>query len=282
MPVAVDGCGVPTFALPLDRCAHAFARLPRLDGGPRVVAAMRAHPEMLARARRGRRAAHARASTAGSRRVGPRGCSAPVRADGLGHRAQGRGRRLPRHSPCTCRIFGRARHRPRRARHRHGGKQPRRARRGGPDAAKKSCPKRLISRIGFARCKGEGPIRGDRQAVHRDPGLVFVNPREEGVHALRRDRFARCRGTAQARRARAGEGIPHLRRDRQRARGRRVDEGAARGVHHLRDRPFDRARRGRAAQAASARARSGRGREGGAEARPQRRAVARLAPALPA
>ncbi len=29
IPVAIDGCGVPTFALPLDRCAHAFARLPR-------------------------------------------------------------------------------------------------------------------------------------------------------------------------------------------------------------------------------------------------------------
>ena len=47
MPLAVDGCGVPTFALPLDRCAHAFVRLPLLEGGPRVVAAMRAHPEML-------------------------------------------------------------------------------------------------------------------------------------------------------------------------------------------------------------------------------------------
>ena len=47
MPVAIDGCGVPTFALPLDRCAHAFAQLPRLEGGSSVVAAMRAHPEML-------------------------------------------------------------------------------------------------------------------------------------------------------------------------------------------------------------------------------------------
>ena len=45
--VANDGCGVPTFALPLDRCAHAFGQLPRLDGGARVIAAMRAHPEML-------------------------------------------------------------------------------------------------------------------------------------------------------------------------------------------------------------------------------------------
>ena len=45
--LAIDGCGVPTFALPLDRCAHAFGQLPRLDGGARVIAAMRAHPEML-------------------------------------------------------------------------------------------------------------------------------------------------------------------------------------------------------------------------------------------
>ena len=47
MPVAIDGCGVPTFALPLDRCAHVFAQLPQLEGGARVVAAMRSHPEML-------------------------------------------------------------------------------------------------------------------------------------------------------------------------------------------------------------------------------------------
>jgi L-asparaginase II len=47
MPVAIDGCGVPTFALPLDRCAFGFARLPALEGGRRVIAAMRAYPEML-------------------------------------------------------------------------------------------------------------------------------------------------------------------------------------------------------------------------------------------
>jgi len=47
IPVAIDGCGVPTFALPLDRCAHAFARLPVLEGGPRVISAIRAYPEML-------------------------------------------------------------------------------------------------------------------------------------------------------------------------------------------------------------------------------------------
>lgn len=47
IPTAVDGCGVPTFALPLDRCAVLFGRLPLLDGGPRVISAMRAHPDML-------------------------------------------------------------------------------------------------------------------------------------------------------------------------------------------------------------------------------------------
>jgi L-asparaginase II len=44
---AVDGCGVVTFALPLERMALAFARLERLDGGDRVAAAMRAHPGLI-------------------------------------------------------------------------------------------------------------------------------------------------------------------------------------------------------------------------------------------
>jgi L-asparaginase II len=47
IPIAVDGCGVPTFALTLERMAHAFSRLERLDGGPRVAGAMRAHPELI-------------------------------------------------------------------------------------------------------------------------------------------------------------------------------------------------------------------------------------------
>jgi L-asparaginase II len=47
IPTATDGCGVVTFALPLERMAHAFARLEALDGGPRVAAAMRAHPELI-------------------------------------------------------------------------------------------------------------------------------------------------------------------------------------------------------------------------------------------
>ena len=48
IPVAVDGCGVPTFGLSLERAAHAFGRLGSVDGGDRVVRAIRAHPELLA------------------------------------------------------------------------------------------------------------------------------------------------------------------------------------------------------------------------------------------
>jgi L-asparaginase II len=47
IPSGVDGCGVLTFALPLERIAHAFARLEQLDGGDRVAAAMREHPELI-------------------------------------------------------------------------------------------------------------------------------------------------------------------------------------------------------------------------------------------
>ena len=47
LAVGVDGCGVPTFALPLERAAHCFTRLASLDGGERVVRAMRAHPDLL-------------------------------------------------------------------------------------------------------------------------------------------------------------------------------------------------------------------------------------------
>ena len=47
IPAAVDGCGVLTFALPLERMAHAFARFERLPAGDRVAAAMREYPELI-------------------------------------------------------------------------------------------------------------------------------------------------------------------------------------------------------------------------------------------
>ncbi len=47
IPTAVDGCGVVTFALHLQRMAHAFARLPTLEGGRRTFVAMRNHPDLI-------------------------------------------------------------------------------------------------------------------------------------------------------------------------------------------------------------------------------------------
>ena len=47
IPTAVDGCGVVTFALSLERMAFMYSRLERLHGGPRVAAAMQAHPELV-------------------------------------------------------------------------------------------------------------------------------------------------------------------------------------------------------------------------------------------
>jgi L-asparaginase II len=47
IPTAVDGCGVVTFALPLERMALMFSRLEQVDGGARVAAAMRGHPDLV-------------------------------------------------------------------------------------------------------------------------------------------------------------------------------------------------------------------------------------------
>jgi len=47
VPTAVDGCGVLTFALPLERMALMFSRLEEVDGGAAVAAAMQAHPELI-------------------------------------------------------------------------------------------------------------------------------------------------------------------------------------------------------------------------------------------
>ena len=47
IPTAVDGCAVVTFALSLERMAAAFTRLASVDGAGRVLAAMRAHPELV-------------------------------------------------------------------------------------------------------------------------------------------------------------------------------------------------------------------------------------------
>ena len=47
IPTAVDGCGVLTFALPLERMAYAFSRFEGLDGAQPIADAMRTYPEMI-------------------------------------------------------------------------------------------------------------------------------------------------------------------------------------------------------------------------------------------
>ncbi|HUG65820.1 MAG TPA: asparaginase [Gaiellaceae bacterium] len=47
IPTAIDGCGIVTYALTLERMAYAFSRLETLDGGRRAADAMRARPELV-------------------------------------------------------------------------------------------------------------------------------------------------------------------------------------------------------------------------------------------
>jgi L-asparaginase len=47
IPTAIDGCGVLTFALPLERMALMFSRFEQVEGGAKVAAGMRAHPDLI-------------------------------------------------------------------------------------------------------------------------------------------------------------------------------------------------------------------------------------------
>jgi len=47
LETSVDGCGVVTFAMPLERMAFAYSRFETLPAGPRVADAMRAHPDLV-------------------------------------------------------------------------------------------------------------------------------------------------------------------------------------------------------------------------------------------
>jgi L-asparaginase II len=47
LATGTDGCGIVTFALTLERMAHAFSRLESLPGGSRVADAMRARPDLV-------------------------------------------------------------------------------------------------------------------------------------------------------------------------------------------------------------------------------------------
>lgn len=47
IPTAIDGCGVLTFGMSIERMAHSWSRIAQADGGGRIVAAMTAHPELI-------------------------------------------------------------------------------------------------------------------------------------------------------------------------------------------------------------------------------------------
>jgi L-asparaginase II len=47
LPTGVDGCGVLTFAMPLERMAHAFSRFEQLEGAARIADGMREFPELI-------------------------------------------------------------------------------------------------------------------------------------------------------------------------------------------------------------------------------------------
>jgi L-asparaginase len=47
LPTATDGCGVVTFALPLERMAHAYSRFAALPEAHRITTAMREHPDLV-------------------------------------------------------------------------------------------------------------------------------------------------------------------------------------------------------------------------------------------
>ena len=47
LATGTDGCGIVTFALTLERMAHAFSRFDSLQGGSKIATAMRARPDLV-------------------------------------------------------------------------------------------------------------------------------------------------------------------------------------------------------------------------------------------
>ena len=93
--------------------------------------------------------------------------------------------------------------------------------------------------------------RGNGEPALYVPGSTVPLARKQRSIAHRRHLPPGRRRAPQARTGRNGEGLPHLRRDRRRARGGRAHQGADRGLLHVPDRPLDRA--GRRASSTSTR-----------------------------
>ena len=255
VPTAVDGCGVLTFALAARADGAMFGGLEEREGGGSRGSRDARAPGADPRAEGGRHAADARARGAGRRRAAPRVCCARPGPAGSGSRSRWRtgtcARCGPR-SPSCCAGWA----------SRRASSASSRSRTPSARSSARSSPPRLEpveiplpTRRRF-RCTIEtSMVRAGRNRLFvclgRSPSTHARKPRSR---AHRRHRSPGGRGAPEARPAGTGEGLPHLRRDRHRARGGRAHEGADRGLLHLSDRPLDRARRGRAVQVAAARA----------------------------
>ena len=132
IPTAIDGCGVLTFALPLERMALMFSRFEQIEGGAQVAAAMRAHPDLI----RGPMAADSllmRELDGWTAKGGAEGLAVRLRPRRPRDRPQGRGREHARGPPGSRRGAPPPRARDRRAGDRAGRELARRRRRRGCD-----------------------------------------------------------------------------------------------------------------------------------------------------
>ena len=93
LPVAIDGCGVPTWAMPLRRMARAFSHLEELEGGDVGRRGDARAPGADSRPAGGRHAARCASSTGWSAKGGAEGLLCAAGPGGLGVARQGRGRR---------------------------------------------------------------------------------------------------------------------------------------------------------------------------------------------
>ena len=83
LATGTDHCSVVTFAMPLERMAHAYSRLESLPGGDRIAAAMRARPDLVG-GPDGADFLLMRAAPGWLAKVGAEGLFCAAGADGLG------------------------------------------------------------------------------------------------------------------------------------------------------------------------------------------------------
>ena len=99
LATGTDGCGIVTFALTLERMAHAFSRLESLPGGAKVAAAMRARPDLVG-GPDGADYLLMRGAPGWLAKGGAEGLLCAAGPDGIGVALKTRGRREP--SPRAC------------------------------------------------------------------------------------------------------------------------------------------------------------------------------------